>query len=264
MSLRSCIFLLLLSLIFASCETNTDVNTEVPYQEYTVINAQLIAGKAFNGVAITHTLPLGVQYDIQKAEIKDAVAYIQENGVKIIPVHYVSNGLYLPLSPLAIYSGSHYEFFATVNGKSIYSETIIPDTPNVVQVINAGDNYLTAEISALPGEAYGAAWIISKDGFYLSANDFHSIVTADHFPSDILIRTMDIPEPYNNSSYSNSFYIQVYAYDAAYKDYFISKGNSHPIDDTFTSGGGAVAWNVYGDKVIGLFIGMAEGEKIQP
>ncbi len=247
-----------------SCENSTDVNTDIPYQEYTIINAQLIAGKAFEGVTITHTLPFGVQYDIQKAEIKNAVAYIQENGVKIIPVHYVSNGLYLPLSPLAIYSGSRYEFFATVNEKTIYGETIIPDTPNVVNVSNSGDQFLTAEISGLPGEAYGASWIISGDGFYLSANDFHSIVTADHFPSDIIIRTMDIPEPYNNSFYSNSFYIQVYAFDDAYKDYFISKGNSHPVDNTFTSGGGAVAWNVYGDKVIGLFIGMAEGEKIHP
>lgn len=264
MLIRNCIILLVLSLIFASCENNIDVNADVPYQEYTVINAQLIAGKAFEGVTISHTLPFGVEYDIQKAEIKDAVAYVQENGVKIIPLHYVSNGLYLPLTPLGIYSGSHYEFFATVDGKSIYSETTIPDTPNVFQVINAGDNYLTAEISALPGEAYGAAWIISKDAFYLSANDFHSIVNADHFPSDILIRTMDIPEPYNNSVYSNSFYIQVYAFDDAYKDYFISKANSHPIDDTFTSGGGAVAWNVFGDKVIGLFIGIAKGEKIHP
>lgn len=250
--------------MFISCENNTDVNTDIPYQEYTVINAQLIAGKAFDGVTITHTLPLGEQYDIQKAEIKDAVAYIQENGVKIIPLHYISNGLYSSLNPLAVYSGSRYEFFATVNGKSIYGETIIPDTPNVVNVSNAGDDYLTAEISALPGEAYGASWIISKDAFYLSANDFHSIVTADHFPSDIIIRTTDIPAPYNNSSYTNSFYIQVYAFDDAYKDYFISKANSHSIDDTFTSGGGAVAWNVYGDKVIGLFIGMAEGEKIHP
>lgn len=264
MLFKNYLILVIVSLMFVSCENSTDVNTEIPYQEYTVINAQLIAGKAFEGLTVTHTLPFGVQYDIQKAEIKDAVAYIQENGVKIIPLHYVSNGLYLPLSPMAIYSGSRYELFATVNGKSIYSVTIIPDTPNVIQASNSGNKYLTAEISALPGEAYGASWIISGDALYLSANDFHSIVTADNFPSNITIRTMDIPEPYDNSFYSNSFYIQVYAFDEVYKDYFISKANSHPVDDTFTSGGGAVAWNVYGDKVIGLFIGMAEGEKIHP
>ncbi|HSD63139.1 MAG TPA: hypothetical protein VLB50_05045 [Ignavibacteriaceae bacterium] len=261
---RSSVVLILFSLLFISCENSTDVSMAIQYQEYIVINAQLNAGKAFEGVTITHTLPLGVQYDIQKAEIKNAVAYIQENGVKIIPVHYTSNGLYEPLSPLAIFAGSRYELFADINGKLIYSETYIPDTPRVVQASNAGNNYLIAEVSANPGEAYGAAWIISRNGFFAKANDFHSIMTADHFPSNITLRTMDIPAQYNNSFYSDSFYVQVYAFDKAYKDYFISKGNSHPIDNTFTSGGGAVAWNVYGDKVIGLFIGVAEGKIIHP
>ena len=259
-----CILFFIFSFLFVSCENSTDVETDIQYQEYTVINAQLSAGNIFEGVTITHTLPLGVEYDIHKAEIKDAIAYIREDGVKIVPIHYTSDGVYKPITVFPIKAGSQYELFASVDGKSIYSKTFVPDTPSVVQVLNVNNNYLTAEVSARPNVAYGAAWIISQGNYSQEANDFHSIVTADHFPSDITVRTIDIPAPYNTVAYSNSFYVQIYAFDQAYKDYFITKTNSSPIENTFTSGGGAVAWNVYGENVIGLFIGIAEGYKIHP
>lgn len=256
--------LFIFSFLFSSCENSTDVNSNLEYKEYTVINAQLSAGNIFEGVTITHTLPLGVQYDIQKAEIKDAIAYIRENGVKIIPVHYVSNGLYKPITNLVINCGEQYELFASINGKSVYSKTYVPDTPGVVQALNVNNNYLVAEVTAKPNEAYGAAWIISEGNYSSKAGDFQSIVASKNFPADIDVRTIDIPAPYNTISYSDFFYIQVYAFDKAYKDYFITKSNGNPIDNTFTSGGGAVAWNVYGENVIGLFMGMTEGYKVHP
>ena len=257
--------LILLAVLFSSCENSTDVSIDLPYHEYTVIDAQLIAYHVFEGVTITHTLPMGVQYNIQEAEIKNAIAYMVENGIRIIPLHYTSNGIYKPENDITIKAHSRYELYATLDDKSIYSETVVPDIPDIISVSDIDNNYLSAEVQAKPDEAYGAAWIISESGNSLvKANDFFSIEIPDHYPSDVIVRTQDIPPPYNNPSYSGNLYIQVYAFDKAYKDYFITKTNSNPVNNTFTSGGGSVIWNIYGDNTIGLFIGLCEGYIIQP
>lgn len=254
-----------LSLLFSACENSTDVGVTPPYQEYTVINAQLSAFKNFEGVKITHTLPLGVEYDIAKAEIKDAVVYLLEDGIRVIPLHYTSEGNYKPVMNISVKVRSTYELFATVNNKSIYGKTIVPDVPQIVNITDVENKYLSAEVEAKPGEAYGAAWLFSSGSNNdLRANDFFSIESPDHYPSNVLVRTMDIPPPYNTPGYRDNVYIQVYAFDKAYKDYFITHTNSEPVTNTFTSGGGSVAWNVQGENVIGLFIGIAKGYAVHP
>lgn len=262
--IKKIILIIITGFLFSACENSTDVNTALPYEEYKVINAQLTAFEIFQGVTITHTLPLDVPYDITKAEIKDAVIYILENGVRVIPLHYTSNGLYKPLGDITIKARMQYELFASINNKSIYSKTIVPDQPDVAEVANVDNSYLTALVAAKQGEAYGAAWIITTGGNSLMADDFFSIETTDHYPSNVSVRSQDIPAPYNTATYSDKMFIQVYAFDRPYKDYFNTKTNSDPINNTFTSGGGSVAWNVYGDHVIGLFIGLAKGYQIRP
>ncbi len=260
------ILLLITSLLFTSCETSTDVNGGVPYKEYTVINAQLSAYKVFNGVYITHTLPLDVPYDIKKAEIKNAIAYVLEAGTRVIPLHYSFDGLYKPIRTVALLPSTEYELFVNINDKTIYSKTLVPDVPDIVDVVNVQNNYLSARVTAKPGEAYGAAWIISGGGGQTAekADDFFAVETSDHYPADLLVRTQNIPPPYNTTTYSDRFFIQVYAFDKAYKDYFLTKTNSNQINNTFTAGGGPVVWNVYGEDVIGLFIGMTEGTLAHP
>lgn len=262
--IKNIILFIITGFFFSACENTTDVNTELPYEEYTVINAQLTAFNIFQGVTITHTLPLDVPYDITKAEIRDAVGYILENGIRVIPLHYTSNGLYKPLGDIAIQADTRYELFITVNNKSIYSETIVPELPNVLDVTNVNNDYLTAQVEAKPGEAYGAAWIITTGGNSLKAADFFSIETTDQYPSNIMVRSQDIPAPYNSPAYGENMSIQVYAFDKSYRDYFRTKTNNDPINNTFTSGGGSISWNVYGDHVMGLFIGLAEGYQIHP
>jgi hypothetical protein len=254
------------SVMFSACENSTEVDTELPYTEYTVINAELSAGKVFDGVMITHTLPLGIAFDIKKAEIKDAVVYLLQDDIRVIPLHYTSDGLYNSISPFTVQEGSQYELFAEIGNKSVYSKTVVPAMPEVVEATNAGNQYLTALIKASPGVAYGAAWIVSAGGGGSSekAAEFNSIETADHFPSNVLVRTQNIPSPYNTPAYSNYLFIQVYAFDKAYRDYFLTKTSSDPVSNTFTSGGGKVTWNVYGKDVIGLFIGMTEGGVYNP
>jgi hypothetical protein len=259
------ILIAFLSLMFSSCENSTDVGVAPPYQEYVVINSQLSAFKDYEGVKITHTLPLGTEYDITKAEIKDAVVYILEDGIRVIPLHYTSEGNYKPLMNINIQVRSTYELFASVDNRLIYSKTIVPDVPHVVSASDVENTYLSAEVEAKPGEAYGAAWIISAGtNNNLKAENFFSVESPDHYPSNVLVRTQDIPPPYNTPGYSSNVYIQVFAFDKAYKDYFITKTNSDPVTNTFTSGGGSVAWNVQGENVIGLFIGVAEGSAVSP
>lgn len=254
------------SILFSACENSTEVDTELPYTEYTVINAELTANQIFNGVMITHTLPLGTPFDIRKAEIQNAVVYLVQDGIRYIPLHYTSDGMYNSASPFIVQGGSQYEFFAGIGNESVYSKTIIPGAPEVVSVTNAGNQYLTALVRARPGVAYGAEWIVSGGGGGSSekASDFYSVESADHFPSNVLVRTQNIPSPYNTPAYSNNLYIKVYAFDEAYKDYFLTKTNSNPVNNTFTSGGGQVTWNVYGKDVIGLFIGVTEGGVYNP
>jgi len=260
-----CTAIIFLSFLFSSCENITNVDSAVPYKEYTVVNAELSAYKIFKGVRITHTMPLGVQYDIQKTEIKNALAYLLEDGTRVITLHYTSEGLYYPVEDLYPEPGNHFELFIKLEGKSIYGKTYIPESPGIVVTSNAGNNYLTAIVNAEPGEAYAAVWRVAIGNGQPDeiASDFYSVESADHFPSTLLVRTMDISPPFNSTEYSVKYFIQVYAFDKDYKDYFISKKNSDKITNTFTSGGGPVSWNVYGENVIGIFIGVTEGNAIR-
>ncbi len=258
------ILLSVLALLVSSCENSTDVVVDLPYTEYTVVDAQLTAFQLFKGVTLTHTLPLGEDFDIKKAEIKDAVMYLVENGVKIIPLHYFADGLYKPLQDITIKVHNQYELFAAVGTKSIYSRTIIPEVPEVVNITDVDNKYLSAEVTAKAGEAYAAAWLISSGGELMTAGDFFEVVTPDQYPANVLVRSMDIPAPYNTLTYRDRVYIKVFAFDKVYREYFITKTGSSQINNTFTAGGGAVAWNVSGDHTIGLFIGVAEGYASQP
>ena len=261
--IKKFILLTTLALMISSCENSTDVAIDLPYQEYTVIEAQLSAYETFKGVRITHTLPLNEPYDIKKAEIKDAFAYIVENDIRILPLHYTMDGMYFADGDFIITHDSKYELFAQVGEKTIYSKTVVPDKPVIKEASTANYQYLFARIDARPGEGYGAAWLMSGSGSRHS-NNFFSIETADTFPAELTVRTIDIPPPYNTIQYSNDFFIQVYAFDKSYKNYFITSPNGSGIDNIFTSGGGTVSWNVYSKDVIGLFIGVTRGDAIQP
>ncbi len=260
--IRKLILLAVLSLLISSCENNTDVEIDLPYKEYTVVEAQLSAHQIFQGVSITHTLPLDEPYDIKKAEIKDAFAYIVENGIRIYPLHYSTDGMYFADGDFIISPDSKYELFARVGEKTIYSKTVVPDKPVINVASNADDQYLFASIDAKPDEAYGAAWIIANTD--KRADYFFTIESADAFPQELSIRTIQIPEPYNTPQYSSNFFIQVYAFDKAFKDYFITNPGGSQIDNVFIAGGGSVLWNVYGEDVIGLFIGVTKGDAVKP
>ena len=78
--------------------------------------------------------------------------------------------------------------------------------------------------------------------------------------STINVRTSPVPVEFRSPVYNNRRFIQVYSFDKSFNKYFNSRTSGQSINDPFVQGGGTVEWNVYGDNVIGMFIGVAEGD----
>ena len=255
--------LALVSLIIA-CENEQVVNISVAHEEFIVVQAELKPDKRFPGVRFTKTLPLGTPYDIKLAELKNISAYLRIDSVQIIPVHYTSEGLYKPLYDLYIESGQVYELFATQGETFIYGKTIIPEIPIIMQSnYNQGGYYLEAQVRSFESEVYSALWIISSSNVE-KAPDYFSVSVPTYITgnSTVAVRSMSLPEEYRTSSYNGSRLIQVSSFDKSFKAYFDSRTSSQGVDDPFIQGGGSVEWNVQGDNVIGMFIGVAESVQV--
>jgi hypothetical protein len=244
--------------VFTSCERTQLVESDIPVQEYIVVNSQLNSGSVFNGVSFTKTLPVGVTYDIKAAELKDVKAYIKINGAQVIPLHYVSEGIYKPLYEILIQQGYTYELFAEREGTVIYSTTTVPYVPEIIQTnYIAGGGYIQANIRVHPNEVYGAIWVIG-DG-YVKATTFPSLTIPDTNATSASVITNNLPEQYLGVNYAGIRNIQVYAYDKQYTAYFNSAKINVPNGDGFLQSGGTVGWNVFGTNVIGIFIGVGKG-----
>ena len=116
-----------------------------------------------SGVSITKTLPPGIEYNILNAELKDVTAYLKIDDIKIIPLHYTSNGLYKPLYELQIKSGSKYELFGERGDQRFYASTVVPFAPVVVSSsYNVHTYSIDAKVSSKPTEVYGAVWVIGN------------------------------------------------------------------------------------------------------
>lgn len=263
------ILLFFFSLLLSNCEDISVVDNNFQYVEYTLVRSELKANTEFEGVQITRTLPLDEAYDINKAEIKNAVVYLKINGVQIVPLHFTNEGIYKPLyNDLLINPGYTYELIGNIGDKSIYGITHVPEAPDVHNVSLQSDMYLTANVTSKPDEVYGAVWVITNSLGQLSetSDNFFSVVPIIYNSSEptVVVRTIEIPENLRTVSQNNPIYIRVTAFDSAYLDYFKTGNNDQPPDNAFVSGGGPVGWNVQGEKVIGMFIGTNEGSLISP
>lgn len=244
-----------------SCERSQIVESDVSNQSYIVVNSELNPYKLFAGVTFTKTLPVGIPYDIKAAELKDVTAYIKINGVQVIPLHYTNNGVYKPLyDELVIQKGHTYELFAEWGETVIYSATKVPYPPEINNVsYDAGGNYLQANIKTHPDEVYGAIWVIGSGSAKDATFPNLSIPEASALNTNVITST--IPEQYRASEYNGKRNIQVYAFDKQYTAYFNSAKVNVPVGNAFTQNGGTINWNVFGNNVIGMFIGVAKGNQ---
>jgi hypothetical protein len=262
------ILIFFLGIIIPGCQDTGIVDNSTEFIEYLVVRAELKANTNFEGVQITKTLPLEETYDITKAEIKNAVVHLKVNGFQIIPLHYVNNGIYKSIYNVKIVPGFNYELFAEVGEKSVYGNTRVPEIPQVNNASFDNNIYLTAEVVSKPSEVYGADWVIIRNPSDPpeTSDNYFSIVPVEFKPTEpsIALRTIEVPENLRTPVFRNSTYIKVTAFDHSFLDYFKTRNNNNPINNVFLSGGGAVGWNVQGEKVIGIFIGIAEGNLILP
>jgi hypothetical protein len=250
-------------ILFHGCENIDVVQTKIEYKEKIVVSAELVAESLFSGVTFTRTLPVGEPYDIRKAEIVNVNSYLRINFVKIVPLHYQADGVYKPASSLLVEPGDVYELFGNVNEKSFYSKTIIPGKLTINNaVLEAG--YVQASITSRGGEVYGGKWLVyssvAKETIAV-AKEFFSIIESSELNTSgsLTVRTSEIPQLYLSSVYSDMINIEVCAFDKAYMNYYLTRSNQNVETNAFTQGGDEVAWNVYGDDAIGLFIGMGKG-----
>ena len=249
-----------LSFIFIfGCENVDEISPDVSYKQYIVVRGELKAYSPFEGVTFTKTLPLNENYDINKAELKNVTAYLRINGIRIITLRYLQDGLYAPLDTITIAPGSTYELFAQYDNTTIYSITKVPLPPRIISASLKDNRYIEVMVRPDPGEVYGAGWEIYNSvtqNLYDESTDFRTIVQqSNNLDTNLAVDTKDLPEEYNSGTYNNLIYAQVYAFDSPYFNYFGSKNNNQPSENIFTQGGDQISWNVEGDHVIGLFIG---------
>jgi hypothetical protein len=256
------------SILFVGCENIDIVDTSAEFTEYLVVRAELKANTNFEGVQITKTLPLDEAFSINKAEIRNAAVQLKVNGHQVIPLHYTNEGIYKSIYDVQIVSGYNYELIAKVGEKSIYGNTRVPEVPDVQNISFESEFYLTANVTSKPNEVYGAVWAIVRNPNEppeISDNFFSIVPTIfKTIEPRVAIRTTEIPENLRTQSLRNSTFIKVTAFDSPYLDYFKTRNNDQPVNNAFVSGGGAVGWNVQGDKVIGMFIGIADGNLMLP
>lgn len=254
-------FLTTIFLLLYGCENVNVLDTNLVYKEYIVVRAELKADQVFGGVSFTQTLPTNEQYDTARAQLTGVSAYITINGVQVIPLLNAGGGIYKPSYKIKIVPGYTYELFGEYNGKKIYAKTKVPYKPVIVRAAFQ-NSHVDVYVAQRSGEAYGSIWEFSGSpagGFGRHAVDFLTVIAAGAdtlLPA--LVRTTDIPSYYNFASYQDNLYVKAYAFDLPYAQYFKTKNNNQPVSNTFAQGGDAVAWNVQGNNVIGLFIGENE------
>lgn len=256
---------ILLPFIFISCEEESVIENDLPYEEYVVVRAQLEGGKTFEGVSFTKTLPHSETYNIDDAELKDVFAYLRIDSTRIIPLAYKSDGIYKPQEGIVIENDKTYELFASWNGKNIYAKTYVPNVPDVQNARISG-SYLNGEAIISNNEVLAATWLIANSSTSITdeAENFYEVKSlTSNVPQSVSVRTMDLPDEYRSLQYRNRYYLRFYAFDKQYADYFKTQSGNEPIENIFAQGASTIVWNVIGDKTIGLFIGVAKSNVIK-
>lgn len=257
-------YLLIILIVNTSCENEHVVDVDVAHDEFTVVQSELRLDALFPGVRFTKTLPIGVPYDIKQAELKNITAYIRIDSIQIIPLHYTTDGIYMPLYDVYIEAGKFFELFAEQEDTYIYAKTIIPEKPEVLSTnYSTGEHYLQANVKPHRNEVYAALWAISSTPFR-KADDYYSVSVPTEFnpQSSVNVRTSPLPVEFQSPAYNDSRFIQVFSFDKSFKNYFQSRTSGQGIDDAFIQGGGSAEWNVQGNKVIGMFIGVSVGDVV--
>jgi len=258
------IILFLCLSFFVGCENEELLNPDFSYQQKLVIQCQFSVDSNFPGVIVTKTLPLDIIFDMELAEITNATLYIRINGYQIIPLHYIENGLYKPLYDFRPTEGDYYELYGEWNEYNFYALSKIPVKPTVKSVnFNSSGFYGEADVITSKDEVYSALWVVDQ-GNYQTANDFYniSVPSSNANNNSISVRSAAYPVEYQSSAFNGRRYMQIYSFDRSFDAYFKTKTQNEEINNPYVQGSASTVWNVKGENVIGMFIGLNRSEFI--
>ncbi len=254
-------------IIFIGCESTEVVETELPFEEKIVINAELYAGRQFDGVSISRTIPLTGSYRYSEALVTDASVKITDDRGQERYLFLDSLGRYSQRGLMTIHSGYTYYLEALIDGEHYTAETRVPYAPQVANIEFAEESYITARVTGSYNQVYSAVWVL-LDNFgreMVRSDKLYTVKKISSQDSDVMdMRTANFPETYNQAHYRNRLRFLSMAFDSDYYEYFITRNSNNPVENTFSQSGGVVKWNVTGPKAIGLFIGVAEGTPMSP
>jgi len=234
------------------------IESDIPYNEFYVVNARLVGGTSDVKVSFTKSFPIEQNLQREDVALKDITAYIWSETQGIFPLKYEGDGIYAPTNQLIINEGVKYELYGKYNEERIYSVTEVPNRPSVVEAKLQGD-YILCEVIPNNGSVYAVKYMLNSSDKNFESFSEDIFFEVSEKVTDTLnttkVRTSSIPLAYYDNSENYIVKVVLYSFDEAYKDYFSTRENNKPIENIFSEGGGSVYWNVYGENTIGLFIG---------
>jgi hypothetical protein len=121
---------LLLTIILSSCNPYRQNG----YHQHYVIEAYLVANRSLPPVKVSHTLPFGQTFSVQKVALNNAAVKIQQldsTGIakKTYSYYRASAGTYIPKNPEPVLPEHRYKLIVSFpNGDSVTAQTLVPGT----------------------------------------------------------------------------------------------------------------------------------------
>jgi hypothetical protein len=246
------------SIIFFGCE-QTSTTEDIPYKTVLVIRGLVEEGKIIKDIYVGKTFPVGLKYNADFANVKDATVLIQVNDDAIFTLRHSGNGLYTTNNMIAR-RGNKYTLIVQWGGKTAYGQTSVPQRGSFTSTsVNTKEEngqqifFLEGRVTPFSNEAYGAAWVVLGSGNSIMEEnkEFGNILRANRSGDLLLVPTANIPRNYISGT--SSIGIRFYVYDTSFYDYYLTQNSNQISDAIFGQPTAAVKWNVTGDA-IGMFV----------
>ncbi len=255
MKIINLILIAFIAISIISCEENMGT-VDLPYSELIVIRGELIAGNPISGIIITKTLPPLDNYELDKALIPSAKAYIEYNSTKYPLIYDESIRTYY-CNDIIPHVGEKYKIVVQWQGHTASAITTIPAPIDSVddiklEIINITEDYYSYQQLIVKGRVKSSHNVV----IYSCIDNFHSYWSNSYvrklksgFDGQLLLFTEDY-------YYSNQLpdKLIVGTFDLDFYDYYYTKDNGNQVDDAFSINAEIIKWNINGDG-IGMFIG---------
>lgn len=254
--------------LLSGCEQVVDEEA-FPYEMKLVIRGLIEDGQPIKDIYIGRTLPVAVPFRGDFANLTNAIVSIKVDTLRYILKHS-RDGLYSAPANVRAKAGKTYELLVSWENLSAGAVTTIPEAGTIggVYLLNSINDtgksvkVMSAEITPRGDETYAATWLsYTQTGqIYTEDNKYNTVVKK--LPNTtvltLIVQSGEVPTAY--ASRPQDLGVGIYVYDAAFYDYFKTKGSSKLSDAVFGQPSTSVRWNVQGDG-IGMFVGRSKTTK---